>query len=107
MAMKFKEHEDIYKNQKVSTGSSKDLCYLYEDQKMSTTEIAKDVFKNKISNTTIARRLKKYGIQARGSKDENNYFWNGGIKIDKSGYRLIKNNVTPILTIRVTLESID
>ena len=62
---------------------------------MSTTEIANDVFDNKISNKTIARRLKKYGIQARDSKYENNYFWNGGIKIDKSGYRLIKCNNHP------------
>lgn len=94
MAMTFREYQAIYKNKLVSTESIEDMKYLYEDERLSTTEIAQ-VFQNRISNKTIARRLLKYGIQARNNKGHNNPSWTGGRKIGKGGYILIHKPTHP------------
>lgn len=88
MARKPRDYETTYKGRTVRTDSRKDLAYLYEEERLSTTEIA-NVFDNRLSNKTVARRLKKYGIEARDSRGENNPMWAGGRKIGKGGYILV------------------
>lgn len=88
MAMVFKDYETTYKGRTVRTDSKFDLSYLYEEERLSTTEIA-EVFESRMSNKTVARRLKKYGIEARDSRGRNNPMWKGGKKIGKGGYILV------------------
>lgn len=88
MAMTFRNYSTKYKGMTVSTGSLIDLEFLYIKERLSTTQIS-NLFEGKISNKTIARRLKQFGIQARDNKGENNPSWNGGVKITKDGYKLI------------------
>lgn len=88
MAMKPREYESTYNGRVVRTDSEDDLRFLYEIERLSTVKIA-DLFSNKISNKTIARRLKRFGIQARTSRGQDNPMWSGGKKIGKGGYVLI------------------
>lgn len=112
MAMTFKDYTTEYKGRVVRTDSKEDMMYLYIEERLSTTEIAK-VFDNKISNKTIARRLHKLGITPRDSKGENNASWRGGIKMTKDGYKLIHQPDHPscnsqgyVLEHRLVMESV-
>lgn len=88
MAGKPKDYEATYNDRVVRTDSKADLEYLYIEQRLSTTEIAK-IFDNRISNKTIARRLSRFNIMARDNRGKNNPMWTGGKKIGKGGYVLV------------------
>jgi len=88
LAGKPRDYVSNYKGRTVRTDSKADMTFLYEDERLSTTQIAK-VFDNKMSNKTVARRLTKLGIKARNTKGENNPMWTGGRKIGKGGYILV------------------
>lgn len=83
MAGKPRERESAYKGRKVRTDIKEDLYYLYVEEKLSSSDIAK-IFD--ISSDTVLRRLKRYGIEARNNKGENNPMWNGGIKLEKCNH---------------------
>lgn len=91
MAGKPLECEAIYKRRKVSTASAEDLRFLYEEERLSSGDIA-ELFQLEntiVSKNRILRRLKKYGIKRRDFKGENNPMWTGGRKIGKGGYVLV------------------
>jgi hypothetical protein len=68
------------------------------DQKLSTTEIARDLG---LTQPTIEMKLRRMGVRSkhgRGSKMEKNYFWKGGRRIDEDGYVLVKSPGHPHAT---------
>lgn len=86
MAGKPREKTAIYKNKEVSTNSKQDLNFLYHGERLSGTAIG-SIFG--VSCDTILRRLNRYGIEARDNKGENNPMWDGGVKYEDDGYKLI------------------
>lgn len=83
-----RDYETIYKGRTLRTDSKVDMEYLYIEERLSTTKIA-DLFGNRTSNATIARRLIALNIPTRDNSGENNPMWRGGTKIGKGGYILV------------------
>lgn len=88
MAMVPRDYETTYNGRKVRTDSKAGMEYLYVEERLSTTRIA-EVFEHRMSNKTVARRLKQLGIRARDGKGKDNPMWTGGKKIGKGGYILV------------------
>lgn len=85
------ECESVYKGRVVRTDNAEDLRYLYEEERLSSGDIAVlfELENTTVSKNRILRRLKKYGISRRDFKGENNPMWTGGKKLGKGGYVLV------------------